>query len=190
MDAFIGEIRMLPYSFAPQGWLTCDGTMYSVQQFTPLYAVIGNLYAAPNDPYSNTQFRVPNLVGKAAMGQGAGPGLTPRTIGQTPGVATVTLTTAQEAAHSHGLQVITSVPTSETNTPSSLTNISSGWKMFNGVSEKVPMYNNTVGKPGTLPASTIVPAGAAIVSPHDNQQPYQALNFCICWDGYYPPPQQ
>ena len=34
MDPFIGEIRMVGFSFAPNGWALCNGQLLSIQQNT------------------------------------------------------------------------------------------------------------------------------------------------------------
>ena len=31
-DPFIGEIRALPYTYAPLDWATCDGQILAIQQ--------------------------------------------------------------------------------------------------------------------------------------------------------------
>lgn len=74
MEAYIGTILPWAGSYAPQGWLLCDGTSYSVRQstqFQALYAVIGNVYGG--DPTQQT-FAVPDLRGRAPLGAGPTPG--------------------------------------------------------------------------------------------------------------------
>ncbi len=43
-SAYIGEIRLFPYGFAPQGWAKCDGTILPVDKYQALYALIGNKF--------------------------------------------------------------------------------------------------------------------------------------------------
>lgn len=60
MDEFlIGEIIPVPYTFAPQGTVYCDGQEYQVQQYQPLFALIGYTFGGNG----TTKFRVPNLKG-------------------------------------------------------------------------------------------------------------------------------
>ncbi|MDO9426067.1 MAG: tail fiber protein, partial [Methylobacterium sp.] len=40
-DPYIGEIQAFGFSFAPAGWLPCYGQLLSIQQYSPLYSLIG-----------------------------------------------------------------------------------------------------------------------------------------------------
>ena len=68
MNAFVGMIMPWAGCNVPQGWLACDGTIYSFMrqsQFQALYAVIGNTYGG--NPSEQT-FAVPDLRGRVPMG--------------------------------------------------------------------------------------------------------------------------
>ena len=54
---FLGEIRIFPYGYAPDGFLPCDGQVVEVSDYTQLYALIGNKFGG-NGP---TNFGIPNL---------------------------------------------------------------------------------------------------------------------------------
>jgi microcystin-dependent protein len=41
---YIGEIRMFAGSFAPAGWMTCDGQLLPISDYQPLYTLIGTTY--------------------------------------------------------------------------------------------------------------------------------------------------
>jgi microcystin-dependent protein len=38
MDVFLGEIRLVPYNFEPQGWAFCAGQQLEISQNTALFA--------------------------------------------------------------------------------------------------------------------------------------------------------
>jgi microcystin-dependent protein len=59
MDYYIGEIELLPYGFAPMGWLLCDGRQLPIVQYTPLYSLIGVNFGGDGRTY----FNLPNLTG-------------------------------------------------------------------------------------------------------------------------------
>ena len=40
-DAFIGEIRVFGFNFAPRGWAFCNGQILSIAQNTALFALFG-----------------------------------------------------------------------------------------------------------------------------------------------------
>lgn len=74
MEPFIGEIRIFAGDYAPYGWMLCNGQLLNIQQNSALFAILGTTYGGDG----RTNFALPDLNGRAAIGQGAGPGLTPR----------------------------------------------------------------------------------------------------------------
>ena len=98
-EAFIGEIRITPYNFAPVGWALCNGQILSISANTALYSLFGTTYGGNG----TTTFGLPNLQNSAPIQQGQGPGLSPYDLGQTGGESTVTLTQAEMANHVHAV---------------------------------------------------------------------------------------
>lgn len=96
---FIGEIMTVPYSFAPRDWAYCAGQQIAISQNTALFALIGTTYGGNGQ----TTFALPDLRGRAAVGQGQGPGLSLRTIGEMSGSETTTLLSTQMPQHVHSL---------------------------------------------------------------------------------------
>ena len=167
-DPFIGEIRLMPYNYAPQDWLDCHGQSLPIQQYTPLYSVIGPRFGGDG----KTVFNVPDLRGAVPVGTGSGPGLTPRTIAQKWGVTTVTLDVTKVPPHTHGM----GASTTSTNLVSSPAGAVPGGQqklyVAQGANPAVPM------------AATVTPVGAG--QAHNNMAPYTAFRFCICYNGEYP----
>jgi microcystin-dependent protein len=97
-DQYLGEIRLFGGNYAPQGWEFCAGQLLSITAYQTLFSVIGARYGG--DGVNN--FKLPDLRGRVAMGQGQGAGLTPRTAGQALGTETVTLKLS-EIGHGHAL---------------------------------------------------------------------------------------
>src|SRR5262249_288202 len=97
VDPYIGEIRLFAGNFAPLNWALCNGQLMAISQNTPLFSL----------PRTNcggdgkVTFGLPNLQGAVAMDQGQGPGLTPRSVGETGGSPTVTLLTTEMPSHAH-----------------------------------------------------------------------------------------
>lgn len=181
MDPFIGEIRSFPFSFAPVGWAVCEGQAISRQQFPALFSIIGITYGRGDGV--NT-FNLPNLMGRAPLGAGAGTGLTPRSVGQATGDVLVNLNSANFPPHTHGMNVASGQSTSSLSaaTTNVLAKIPS--------SGKPAVTTNTYTAPGgnaALNANAVVPAGSAVSSiAHNNMQPYLPLLMCIATDGVYP----
>lgn len=58
-DFFVGEIIMVPYTFAPYGTLYCDGQEYPVQEYQTLFSLLGYTFGGNG----SSKFCVPNLKG-------------------------------------------------------------------------------------------------------------------------------
>src|SRR6185503_4216533 len=100
---FLSEIKLVSFNFAPQGWAFCDGQLLPIAQNQALFSLLGTYYGGNGV----TTFALPDLRGRLPMhtGSGPGPGLSPRSLGETGGTETVTLISTQMPAHSHSLQV-------------------------------------------------------------------------------------
>jgi len=44
INPYIGEVSCFGFSFAPAGWLPCQGQLLSVQEFSQLFAVVGTAF--------------------------------------------------------------------------------------------------------------------------------------------------
>lgn len=97
VEAFIGEIRIFAGRFAPVGWALCEGQVLAISGNEALYSLIGTTYGGDG----RSTFALPDYRGRIAVGQGSGPGVRPRTLGQQFGTQKVTLTVEQIPAHSH-----------------------------------------------------------------------------------------
>src|SRR5882757_2518162 len=107
MDPFLGEIRPLPYNFAPRGWAFCQGQLLPIQQNAALFSILGTQYGGNG----TSNFALPNLQGRAPIGSGQGPGLSPYTQGDTVGTESVTLQTGSMASHTHSVPAFASSAT-------------------------------------------------------------------------------
>lgn len=167
-EPFIAEIRMFAGNFAPRNWAFCNGQILAIAQNTALFSLVGTIYGGNGQ----TTYALPNLQDRFPMHAGQGPGLTPRSLGEAGGAASVTLTQSEMPAHGH-----TPVGTS-----ASATTAVPSASVLPAVTQ-VPVY----GAPADLvplSSSSIAPAGGA--QPHENRQPYLALNFIIALAGVYP----
>jgi microcystin-dependent protein len=95
----VGEIKFFGSSALPVGYLACDGSAVSRTTYAELFARIGTAYGSGD---GSTTFNVPDYRGRTPIGDGTGPGLSSRTMGQSIGAETHTLTEAQMPTHSHG----------------------------------------------------------------------------------------
>ena len=96
-DQFLGEIRMVGFDFAPRGWFTCQGQQVAISQFQALFALLGTTFGGNGV----TTFGMPDLQGRAPLGQGNGLGLPAYVWGEKAGVASATLNSTQLPVHAH-----------------------------------------------------------------------------------------
>src|ERR1700730_8579460 len=54
---FLGEIKVVPFNFAPGGWAFCEGQALAINQNIALYQLIGTTYGGDNV----TTFNLPDL---------------------------------------------------------------------------------------------------------------------------------
>lgn len=95
----LGQVTLFAGNFEPQGWEFADGELLPIAQNQALFSIIGTTYGGNG----TTNFALPDLRGRTTLGEGNGPGLTARLLGEMTGVETVTLTQSQLPNHSHSL---------------------------------------------------------------------------------------
>ena len=110
-DPFLGQIMLVGFNFQPQGWAFCDGRLLLINQNAALFTLLGATYGGDG----RTNFALPDLRGRTAIGMGQGQGLSNYTIGQQAGAQSVTLSVTQMPAHNHGFTVDAS--TASTSSP-------------------------------------------------------------------------
>jgi len=176
MEPFVGQITLFPYNFAPNGWALCEGQLLPISQNTALFSLLGTQFGGNGQ----TNFALPDLRGRAPVGQGQGPGLSLYTVGQTQGAEQVTLTTTTVPPHSHAFPAFAAAAT--TNEP-------------NGA---LPAEGHGGGRGGFSVNAYAAPGAAASLAPgqvapvasggaaHGNLQPYLTLNWCIALHGIFP----
>lgn len=169
-DPFVAEIRIFPFNFAPKGWAWCDGQILPLSQNTALFSLLGTTYGG--DGKSN--FALPDLMGRAPMHPGQGPGLSLHDLGETGGSETVSLLESETPAHSHQLRANANLGNSRNPSGNVLARPVGGL-----------VYQSTASGSTTMAAEAIAPAGGDV--PHNNLQPYLTFYFCIALQGVFPP---
>ena len=140
---------------------------------TALFSLLGTTYGGDG----RTTFGMPDLRGRTAMGQGNGPGLTPRGEGQKFGAEARTLTANQLPSHSHavnannldgdkagpGNKLLAAAPPSGTGSET--------------------IYSD---QDPTTQMSPQMIANAGSSLPFNVQDPYLTVTYCIATLGIYP----
>jgi microcystin-dependent protein len=93
----LGEIKWVPYNFAPNSWAFCDGQLLPISANAALFSLLGTTYGGDGI----TTFALPDARGRTMIHQGQGPGLTNRSLGNKFGTETETLNGNQIPSHNH-----------------------------------------------------------------------------------------
>ncbi len=96
-DPYIGEMITVGFGFCPRNWAEANGALIPIAQNNALFALIGTTYGGDGV----TTFALPDLRGRAIINQGQGPGLPFRSLGETAGATSVTLTSSNLPSHTH-----------------------------------------------------------------------------------------
>jgi len=160
-EPFLSEIRIFSFNFAPKGWALCNGQAMPINQNQALFSLLGTTYGGNGQ----TTFALPDLQTRMPIHMGNG-----QTLGERGGEQAHTLTQTEMPLHTHAA-VGTS---SNADSPLPSGNLLGAANNMYG-----PATNLT-----SLEPTTIAPQGGG--QPHDNMQPYLALNFCIALQGIFP----
>jgi len=160
---YLGEIKIISWTFAPKGWAFCNGQLLPINQNQALFSILGTTYGGNGQ----TNFALPNLQGRTPIHMGSG-----FTLGQSGGEAAHTLTISEMPAHTH--PAVASSNAASTPDPSN-----AFWAP--AASSAYSSSPNT-----SLAPQAITNAGGS--QPHQNLSPYLVLNFVIALQGIFPSP--
>jgi microcystin-dependent protein len=172
-EPFVAEIRIFAGNFAPTGHAFCNGQLLPISQNTALFSLVGTSFGGDG----RSTFGLPNLQGSAPIGEGQGPGLSPRELGETGGETAVSLLAAEMPSHTHALQGAAAA--GDHTTPSGNVLAEARRQKF-----ATDLYAST---PGTAPATGATLETVGQAAPHNNMPPYLTLSFIIALVGVYPP---
>ncbi|HEY1979770.1 MAG TPA: tail fiber protein [Xanthobacteraceae bacterium] len=168
---FVGQVQAFGFGFAPRYWAQCNGQTLAIAQNQALFALLGTTYGGNGV----STFLLPNLQSRVPMHYGTAPYGTVYTLGEIAGSEQVGLTLGNLPLHNHTL--FGSTGTATVNIPAAGQALATA-----------PSAANFVYGPDTTPQplnpASITPAGTG--QPHNNLQPYQAINFCIALYGIFP----
>jgi microcystin-dependent protein len=162
---YVGEIRLVGFTFAPVGWEFCQGQLLAISEYDVLFNLLGTTYGGDGVQ----TFGLPDLRGRAPLHIGTGGGAT-YVQGQLAGTEFVTLTAAQIPSHTHAMQASTQLGSSAS--PSG------------GYFASLANHYTTTGSFTSAPLLTAANSGGN--QPHENRMPYLTMNYIISLYGVYP----
>jgi microcystin-dependent protein len=166
-EPFIAEVKMFGGNFAPRGYALCNGQILPIAQNTALFSLLGTTYGGNGQ----TTFGLPDLRGRSPLGFGSGPGLTPRSLGESSGSPTHTLTSTEMPTHSHALRAAAAATGGTPGAGVALAATATA-RVYRSATNTVPM------------AAPLGTTGGG--QPHENRQPWLAVNFIIALQGIFP----
>jgi len=171
-EPFIGEIKIVGFSFAPRGWAKCDGQLLDISQHNALFSLFGTYYGGDG----RTTMGLPDLRGRFPMHNGSGPGLTSRNIGTKSGNEDHNLNINQLAPHSHTGTVVSSTSEGDRTDPAGA--------FPARPEEPVQPYAGSSG--GTMAPGSVQTTNTGNGVAIDHMPPFQALNFIVALVGLFP----
>lgn len=173
-EPYLGAIFMFAGNFNPRGYQLCQGQLLAISQNAALFSILGTTYGGNG----TTTFALPDLRGRAPIGQGQGPGLSPVNLGQQGGSNTVSILTSNLPSHTHTINVSTAPAgqgSPSGNFPASV--VDSGGGASNG-------YNSSATGGATFNPTAVNPTGSSL--PLNIQDPYLGINYIIAVQGIFP----
>lgn len=169
-EMYVGEVRQFGFNWCPYGWLQAAGQLLPIQQYTPLFALLGTSFGGNG----TTNFALPNLSGRAPYGQLAnGQG---QPFGAVYGTSQVTLTVANLPAHTHQLFATSDAQAGPSPANALLPTVPGTTAKFYaspGSPANVAMAPTAIGMTGSnIPVAT--------------QSPALSMNWCIATQGIFP----
>jgi microcystin-dependent protein len=161
---FMAEIRIMGFNYAPQGWAECNGQLLPINQNQALFSLLGTSYGGNGQ----TNFALPDLRDRVPMHWGN----SHNSLGEKAGQSSHTLTQSELPAHIHFVSASTATTTLD-NPAGNVTGKSNPNNIYG------PVGNLTALSPATI-------TGVGGSQPHENKQPFLALNFCIALQGFFP----
>jgi len=162
---FLGEIRWVGYTFAPQGWAQCNGQILPIIGNEDLHSILGTTYGGDG----TTNFALPDMRGRMPMHDND-------SVGLKDGLESVTLSVNEIPSHTHQLRGTTA------------SGDGSGEPSGRLLATGTHPYSQRIYQSNTLDinmgSQAIMNTGG---QPHTNMPPFLTLNCIIAIAGISPP---
>ena len=176
LDMPLGTVLPIATESVPEGWMLCDGREISIEEYQGLYDLIGTTYGAGDSAFwaqvffPATTFNIPDLRGRTIIGandMGGEPSSVLQahqaSFGQLGGEEFHLLTELELPAHTHDVEYFRRTTGGYSGDP------------WHGTADNYA----TNGAPQWVKPSGVRASGGGGDQPHNNMQPYMALNYMI-----------
>lgn len=174
-DQFLSEIRIMGFSYAPQGWAMANGQFLPINQNQGLFSLLGTTYGGNGQ----TNFALPDLRGRVPFHFGDG-----MNLGERAGQESHTLTLSELPGHIHFLQQGVNNANVTVDPQNPLPTANSDNPVGNYWADSGKMVFSTDTPNDVMAAATVSNVGGN--QAHENRSPFLTLNFCIALIGIFP----
>ena len=160
-DQYLGELRLISFTYAPRGWAFCNGQILAINQNQALFSLLGTMYGGNGQ----TTFALPDLRGRIPMHVAPS-----GSQGSVFGEEGHTVTISELPAHVHFPQATSRQATDAVPTGNVLASSANTWTAF--------------ANPTPILPATVTNIGGS--QPHENRQPYLTLAWIVALVGIFP----
>jgi microcystin-dependent protein len=160
---FLGEVKIISWNFAPQGWAFCNGQLLPINQNQALFSILGTTFGGNGQ----TNFALPDFRSRVPLHRGS-----QNQLGGRGGEEFHTLSQNEMPQHIHTGQCQPANATTGNPTNAFL----AGIPTF--------AYRNSASNLTTLHPASVTNYGGS--QPHENRSPFLVLNFIIALQGIFP----
>ncbi|WP_404422173.1 phage tail protein [Thalassospira australica] len=202
-EAYTGQTCITAASYCPRNTIEASGQTLDINNYQALYSLVGCTFGGD----CRTNFKVPDLRGRAPVSYGQGPGLYAHQFGQYYGADAITQTIAQMPAHNHDAtftptgggsagtdaKVMVSQDAATTDSPAGgkyLAKATTGAlpvKIYNDGTNLTELEGVSGGGGGGSTGGTVTVDSTGGNQPMDVAGPRLAMRYCIVTNGIYPP---
>ena len=158
-EQFLGELRLMSFNYAPNGWAQCNGQTLPINQNQALFSLLGTTYGGNGQ----TTFALPDMRGRTPVHVGNG-----LNQGEALGEEFHTLIQSEMPAHNH--QIEASSASGNQAAPSIL---ASAGDLYRPPGDLTTVHPQTIASSGGSQS-------------HENRHPLLTLNWCVALQGIFP----
>lgn len=175
-EAYLGEIRLTSFAYAPRGWALCQGQLLPINVNQALFSLLGTTYGGNG----STNFALPDYRGRAAVNASSN-----YVQGAKQGSESITLDAANIPAHVHVEPVKVSDGMATLHTPTANGAIAAPTIVVNSNNHTMLGFNSSSPNVALAGVATTT-TGSSNPTAITTLQPYLVMNYMICLQGIFP----
>lgn len=172
---YLGQIMLVANTYCPYGTAEANGAPLPITTNKELAKLFGTTYGGDGV----TVFKLPDLRGRAANGEGVATGMSRYVLGQTGGSETTRLTLAQMPEHTHYSTMEAYAGSPNTGSPANAS--------FADFPPGVNIYNRSIRPDVEMAKGTVHVESTGEGRPFPIHSPFLVMRYCVVTRGIVPP---